>query len=132
MKYFLLLITAAGLLITKANGQQKNRNKAKLTPITIMAWYEDTASLYQFALTYKTRFYYTVIHKLDKDSTIEMYNGHCSLLNDTLFLYFDKIYPKLNRFQPYLILEGSGTYLMQTFKNDPTKIFLRIHKPRLS
>ncbi|MES2774243.1 MAG: hypothetical protein V4722_08670 [Bacteroidota bacterium] len=103
-------------------------DKKNLPKLSIVSWYEDSVSMYQFALLDKKQFAYTIVNKHVPDHIIETYYGDWALLKDTIFLTFKKNDPKPKGLYHYLIVEGSDTYLIQTFTNSPTKLFLRIHK----
>jgi hypothetical protein len=92
----------------------------------VAAWNDDTANGYHFLLTSRG-FNYTIT-KIDSLKQIEQYfSGKYSISRDTVFLrYKDGKQP--TDVVNYLIIEGSGNYLIQPFKNDKRRIFLRFRR----
>jgi|GEM_PF-3414675 len=124
---FLLPFLALALLFYSCKSQRsslKQDQKVHYKDIILIAWNEDTILTYEFALTRKNKFYYTVINNKISPTT-EHYHGKVTYLsNDTLALHF------FNNQKPkgianYLVFETSGTYLIQPLENTKSRIYLR-------
>ena len=96
---------------------------------SIVAWNEDTVNSYLFLLT-KKRFYYKILSPDSNNKRQQDFNGKYSFSRDTVFLRY-KGKSKPLYLDNYLIVEGSVSYLIQTFKTSNKRIFLRIKKNRL-
>ena len=93
---------------------------------SILAWNEDTVNSYQFLLTAE-RFYYTII-KIDSSGKIEQYyTGTYKINRDTVFLTYKKGRQPAD-VTNYLVVEGSGNFLIQPLKTEGRRVFLRFRR----
>lgn len=96
---------------------------------SIIAWYEDTARVYYFALTKEKKFFYTIVMKDSSAKPEKYYKGRFRYSEDTIFLTYHKgVHPK--EITKYLVFEASGNYLIQPFTKDNRRLFLRRARPR--
>lgn len=92
----------------------------------IVAWNEDTVNSYQLLLTSKG-FYYTVI-KTDSSKENEQYfSGKYRISRDTIVLTYKGGSQPIDA-EDYLLIEGSGNYLIQPFEGGKRKMFLQFQR----
>lgn len=97
---------------------------------SIIAWYEDTSRAYYIALTKEKKFFYTIVEKDSSAKSERYYKGKFRFHEDTIFLTYHKGgHP--NEITRYLMLEGSGNYLIQPSIKDNRRLFLRLMRSRI-
>lgn len=93
----------------------------------VICWNEDTVNDYRFAMTEGKKFIYSIKRKDGVKEIKEQYSGTCYAKEkkhiDTLFLSFKDTQP--TDMCHYLVMEASGTYLIQYFTDGRKRIFLR-------
>ena len=88
-----------------------------------VAWNEDTACPYQFSILKKWRFEYVISEQQQDGSCIKKTcKGIIKYTPDTLYLVYEGAEPA--RLQKFLVVEVSGSYLIQHFTNDAKPVFL--------
>ena len=126
---FLLVSIMGGIACSYTNKLDKQgRNTAKINEDLIdVAWNDDTVMVYQLAMLKRDRFLYVVSRK-DETGNIKriVYNGIIKYATDTFYLVYDDEIPA--DLTNYLVLEISGHYLIQYFKNSSQRIFMRIRE----
>lgn len=130
---FCLIIETCILSGCKANKPISGTDVKSNKDLVLLAWNEDTVHVWQFAISKKMRFYYTIT-KDDSLNTREYYYGKVSKKPtvDTLFLnYYDNKMPAGAK--PFLVREASnGAYLIQFFYGSSNGVFLRMQRVRLT
>lgn len=93
--------------------------------ILFHAWNEDQQNSFEFTALNDSKFRYKISLK-DSLQKKFLYSGYIikKLTRDTIFLKFSNAENPL-LINNYLIIEVSGKYLIQTFRNNNKRVFLR-------
>lgn len=121
--YMLFFIVAYGSF-----GCSSKKTTSIHEPPIMVAWNEDTVNSYQLILNQNMNFFYAVVKKeADNLKHPKTYKGTFKLSGDSILLNFNKDF-YADELAEYLIKEASGNYLIQYFKNNNNRMFLRIQR----
>ena len=102
--------------------------------LKVICWNEDTVNDYRFAMAKGTKFIYSIKCKDGLKEIKEQYTGTFYATDkkhiDTLFLSFKGAQP--TDMCHYLVMEASGSYLIQYFTDGKKWIFLRYQQNPLN
>ena len=116
---FLLIICSSFISLNQFNISSFQKQ------ILFLAWNEDEQNSFEFAVSNDLKFNYKISIK-DSLQKNFFYSGRVTkkFNKDTIFLKFTNNENRL-LLNNYLIIEVSGKYLIQTFKNNNKRVFLR-------
>jgi hypothetical protein len=129
MKLYTIIASSSLILYLVLNQAVANyqSDKSNTQVPKYIAWTESDIHDYKFAITESNKFIYTIFEKDSMTSKKDYAGTITKCLHDTVFLKYDKNNRPQN-FCGYLIIEASGQYLIQKFKNSSKRIFLRIRR----
>jgi len=93
--------------------------------VKTVAWNEDLDSRCILVLTQSGKFVYTIARKNDQINDTLRYFGKYKYQGDTLWMKYHRRNSPW-QFKDYLITEITGNYLIQSFRNDSARIYLRV------
>jgi len=117
------LILPSLLLLAACNSHRWNKSSYFVWSATYLAWNEDTVTPYKIALFKDNTFLYTTRDTINHKIKTTGYGGYFRWSADTIYLLF-----KGRTEAPmcdYLVREASGQYLIQYFKDQRKRMFLR-------
>ena len=124
--YLLLLAVLASCTVSR-----KSRQHLSSLQIAYTALNEDTVLSFQFIRAIDGRFFYTA-SSTDSCGVVQQhhYSGQVRDTRDTLYLQYRKVQPSA-RMPAYLVKEISGSFLIQIFTDDSSRVFMWVRYPIL-